>query len=515
MRTDRKIRSAVCTALPKLGWIASVPLAGGDLRVLHGSAVESAGDWLVEGVWDAPFESAAFHRSEAFFGSGLRIEGDSVFAAASTGMVDRLVYVVADGELTVSNSLVALLAATGARLAIGHDYRAECSASLKGLFGQPYALTTEGGPGDRVLQLFHGNLVVADGACTLQMRTREHGIATYDAYLQALRDTLRRVQDNAQDGGRRTTVAAYSTLSSGYDSVAVTCLARELGVRECFTTRPDRSTRGWVPLEDGAAIAEALGLQPHLLDPPTERTTALEQRFLAPTVWGSELIFHDMAAHIADSGRAAVVYTGYHGDKVWDLHTGGRYLQDDILRGDTSGLNLSEVRLASGFFNVPMPFLFARDIRSLVEIAGAAEMAPWRLGTDYDRPIPRRIGETAGVPRPLFGQSKRVVMSYYQHPFNPELRQRFFEWLEYRLGIGRAQVRASEWLDPVDWKLGQVLARFGRAAEASNPARVLKRRLLRGHDLRQLMFKWAANDLADQLQVAAGAQLRAHGMTSR
>lgn len=145
MDADRKIRSTVCAALPKLGWIATVPLAGGDVRVLHGSAVEHADDWLVEGVWDAPFEGAAFHRSEAFFGSGLRVEGGKVFAVASTGMVDRLVFVVGAGELTISNSLVALLAATGARLAIDHDYRAECSASLKGIFGQPYVLTTEGG----------------------------------------------------------------------------------------------------------------------------------------------------------------------------------------------------------------------------------------------------------------------------------------------------------------------------------------------------------------------------------
>lgn len=514
MDADRKIRSTVCAALPKLGWIATVPLAGGDVRVLHGSAVEHADDWLVEGVWDAPFEGAAFHRSEAFFGSGLRVEGGKVFAVASTGMVDRLVFVVGAGELTISNSLVALLAATGARLAIDHDYRAECSASLKGIFGQPYVLTTEGGSGREVLQLFHGNLVVGDSAWAVQIRTRRHGIATYGAYLEALRDTLRRIQHNAESAGRCTVVTSYSTLSAGYDSVAVTCLARELGVRESFTTRPDCSARGWLPLEDGAAVADALGMRAHLLGPPSGRTTALEQGFLAPTVWGSELIFHDMAAHIADSGRIAVVYTGYHGDKVWDLHTGGRYLQDDILRGDTSGLNLSEVRLASGFFNVPVPFLFARDIRSLVEIAGSTEMAPWRIGTDYDRPIPRRIGETAGVPRSLFGQSKRVVMSYYQHPFNRELRQRFFAWLATRLGVGRGRVMASEWLDGVDWKLGPTLTRVGWPAKASNPVRELKRQLLHGHDLQHLMFKWSANDLADQLHEAAGPQFRSIGLTS-
>jgi hypothetical protein len=39
----------------------------------------------------------------------------------------------------------------------------------------------------------------------------------------------------------------------------------------------------------------------------------------------------------------------------------------------------------------------------LIALARAPELAPWSLGGDYDRPIPRRIAETAGVPRDIFG----------------------------------------------------------------------------------------------------------------
>ena len=36
-------------------------------------------------------------------------------------------------------------------------------------------------------------------------------------------------------------------------------------------------------------------------------------------------------------------------------------------------------------------------------------MEPWRVHTNYDRPIPRRIAEEAGVPRELFGNKKRAA----------------------------------------------------------------------------------------------------------
>lgn len=45
----------------------------------------------------------------------------------------------------------------------------------------------------------------------------------------------------------------------------------------------------------------------------------------------------------------------------------------------------------------------------LSKIAKSEAMRPWRLNTEYDRPIPRRIAEEAGVPRELFGQKKQAA----------------------------------------------------------------------------------------------------------
>ena len=67
-----------------------------------------------------------------------------------------------------------------------------------------------------------------------------------------------------------------------------------------------------------------------------------------------------------------------------------------------------------------------------VSAAGVTEMDPWRLGTTYDRPIPRRIAEYAGLAREMFGQVKMATVLEYpapRLPLNPALRSLFFSFL--------------------------------------------------------------------------------------
>jgi hypothetical protein len=43
-------------------------------------------------------------------------------------------------------------------------------------------------------------------------------------------------------------------------------------------------------------------------------------------------------------------------------------------------------------------------------------MKPWRIGGDYDRPVPRRLVESAGVPRELYGQNKKAITQPFWLP---------------------------------------------------------------------------------------------------
>lgn len=425
--------------LPRLSWIARIERGVGRVHVVHGSSVEVGGDYVVEGVWDAPFAGAGFHRAEHFFGSGLRIEEGRVWIVPSHALVDRVVYCERGGDLLVSNSLALLLGYAGARLDAGHDYREQTRTLLKGLDGYDPRFPVVHPQIDHLVQVYHDPvLVMAERV----IRVPDRGavpLASFDEYIGRIEEALERIRDNLTSQDRRFPMRMFTTTSSGYDSTAVTALVRKLGVEASFTAR--RSRRNILPLihpniliDDGTPITRRLGVPTRYFEPPRHGVSSDEIFFYAPCTDGAQVLFHTMAREIEQSCRAAVVFTGFHGDKVWDLHTGGEYLSDQMRRGDVSGLDLSEIRLKAGFVDAAIPFMFARNIRDLIAIAASPEMAPWRLGSDYDRPIPRRIVETAGVPRGVFGREKRAALERPPFPFHPDLRREFIEFVRARHG---------------------------------------------------------------------------------
>ncbi len=111
-----------------------------------------------------------------------------------------------------------------------------------------------------------------------------------------------------------------------------------------------------------------------------------------------------------------------------------------IKRLDVAGHGLAELRLVVGFIQLPVPFIGARRKADIVKITESAEMDPWRLRNDYDRPIARRIAEEAGVPRHLFGQSKMgsvVIFHRPSIPYGKTLRREFFQYLADEKIMGR------------------------------------------------------------------------------
>ena len=148
-----------------------------------------------------------------------------------------------------------------------------------------------------------------------------------------------------------------------------------------------------------------------------KRTDYPEAEFLASGYGGDDCV---MAA-VEDMLPARLLLTGYNGGKVWGRDAKA---SPHIVRGDPSGASLGEYRLRAGFLNLPIPFIGCMQHESISQISNSAAMRPWSIGnTHYDRPIPRRIAEEAGVPRPLFGQKKKAVARPYQTTSvrNPEL----------------------------------------------------------------------------------------------
>lgn len=484
-------------ALPKLSWIAEVDLPTGAARALHGPGVETGPGWLVEGVWDSDFRSGGFHQSECFFGSGIRVAGDGLYFVSSVSLTDRVVYARQGDLLHVSNSLALLLAHTGATLDPAHSYLPESWYLAAGLSKRDRRIRLRHPGVSEAGQFCHERLVVRDGACGFEVQTDVREFGSFAEYHGALRSALSGIAANARDPGRKQGLDGYTTASAGYDSSCVSTLVRELGVRECFTQRrSNTSLPRWLDrqanTDDGSPIASRLGYTVRELNPGREARR--EVVFRAVSRIEPELAFDTLMDHVEQTGRPAVLYTGFYGDGMWGME-GRKDDAHELSWRLMSGLSLGEIRLHAGVVHVPVPFLFARSGRSVAAISGSDEMRPWRVGTAYDRPIPRRILEEAGIPRDAFGTRKRAILDLDTGPLSPGARRDFLAWVRANSSVSPRRVALYAPVNRAAFLLRgtfDVIRDRVRGTQTHTPRESIWTEV----DPHGLMFHWAVDTLA-------------------
>ena len=220
----------------------------------------------------------------------------------------------------------------------------------------------------------------------------------FESYRSSLQRHIRGLFENAADPARKVRFAPLSTLSSGYNSTASAVLAVEAGCRQGVTVPTSRDGGD----DSGAAIGELLGLEVH---------TFGRLDYLAMDSF-PEADFNGGPSEFASFAEVLsrrIITTGFRGDVVWSLDA---EVSDDLAAKDASGTSLTEFRLRTGFINLPVPFIGATRHADIHRISCSASMRRWRIGGRYDRPIPRRIIEDAGVPREMFGMRKRATGVY-------------------------------------------------------------------------------------------------------
>ena len=431
--------------LPRLGWIGIIDKASVGVRVIHGPDVDIGHHFIVEGVWDGDFSDGNFHTSDNFFGSGLRVDTDGVWLVPSTALVDRLLLAEDDTRYYASNSLVCLMAYLGAEPDPENNYKKQADAILSGVNDYDPVFPVNHHQISHFRQIFYHAVNINGEGQHQTPRAASHPFQSFEHYQNRLRQSLQAIRKNSRNKARRKPLLAYTTISRGYDSTATTVLTRDLAITKAFTSR--RSSSGipaWLSpnaaIDDGSHIARQLGLDIGYLDYNPKDIGEDEPLFICPSPAEPELAFYRACREIRNNDQPSIMFTGYHGDKLWCRSPGAKYLDSAIIRGDTSGMNLSEARLESGFINVPVPFMYASEIASLNRISNASEMSPWSVPGDYDRPIPRRIAEEAGVPRADFGTRKKAVISFQNLPVNQACRQQFLDFLEDQFGITASEV---------------------------------------------------------------------------
>jgi hypothetical protein len=503
---------------PVLAWLACVAPDDPAVTVLHGTQVETRPEWFCEAVWPAPFEEGGFDRTDLVAGSGARLRNGALTFVSAGNTVDRLQSIATNGAVCVSNSLACLMVAAGARVpAASGRYFWMFRTIVGGIARYRRRFPTTAGD----VQLTYFDNLLWDGRTmkTVAKPGRGRDFSTFENYARFLEESVLALAANAASPARAHRYELLTTASSGYDSSTITVLAKRAGATKvlCF----DQARRG---LDDsGEPLARHLGMQPIVVPRSAWADTTLpEPPFLAADSNGGDVFFKGAEEIL----RGTVLLTGYHGDKMWAKESPSA--NENIVRGDQSGLSLTEYRLSTGTIHCPITFWGVRQIADLHRISTAPEMKPWDVPGDYSRPICRRIVENAGVPREMFGRTKKAswVLLVRNRSFlsKPSLadylawsRSRQAEWLRkglvpphlvrrfdrIELAIRRTCGRISA-IDEGKW--------FMRPLHRTGAIRVLWRLVEGPTYLRRFLFPWA---LDRQMQKYAGASAWAASRRAR
>ncbi len=397
--------------LPRLAWCARVPKGGGAVVVEHGAGVECRPQFFVEGAWNGTFGSGNFGDTEILLGSGGRVVGPYLWFVPTTHTMERLQSVIVGDFLFLSNSFTYLLTATSDAPDLQYRYyERDFLTFLRGYRKAQQTVPTQRG---RTVRLhYHRNIVIDDDLKIENTSPPEpQPFRTFDEYLMCLHAILGQVVANASDRARHLRYELLSSISTGYDSPACTVIARDVGCRRAVTfrdARPDRNSSLVTTLEDGGSqIGNLLGIEviEFARDEYQKIDDLPEAEFIAAGNGGDDVIFAAMGSEL----RQKVFVTGFLGDTLWGTSGHDPECSKSYQYAFPAGGSFSEFRLRVGFIHAPIPLLTFTLHQHVLAITHSDEMAQWRVGGDYDRPIPRRLIETQGIPRSLYAQEKKAV----------------------------------------------------------------------------------------------------------
>ncbi|WP_206445727.1 hypothetical protein [Agrococcus sp. KRD186] len=384
-------------SMPLLAWVAHVR-PDRSIETYVGEWVEAKDNAVFEGAWNGALEDASFDASYSFMGSGI-IEHEWGGLAVTPCHTTEILYSVTTPShgTHVSNSIALLLKACGAELDINYlDYERDALSISHGLRTLAKSIPLAD---NRKLNLHaYCNVRIGyDGSISESPKPNPPVPTDFAEYKSFLLTEVGGILANAARVSRRASYSPIVFCSNGYDSTLCATIGRELGCEEAVAYESKRAGRS----DSGSPVARALGYpviyekdELEYLDYPVAHL------FTANGELGTSIFF--ASAQPLLKGKALL--SGVHGDKMWDRH----YVEQGgpIVRSFVPDMARTEFRLAAGYVNIPPAFLTATVQPAINALSNAPEMASWTLGNDYDRPLPRRIVEEAGVPRELFGLAK-------------------------------------------------------------------------------------------------------------
>ena len=393
-------------SLPALAWCARVEPGNPEVTAWHGHSVETRRDLLVEGAWNGSFRESSPVDATVVCGTGAAIGDDGIRFFGSTDRLCPVFSIEKEGALFLSNSPIFVMSATGESPDPGYPFYMHDLVRIR-----------RRGPSclDGKLRLSSGNRmgvhigtivsVGQDGSVGYATHTLGRAPTDYQSYHALLLEGLQGVIANADAPARKHRYRPLAAISRGYDSCATAALAKEAGCSRAYTFTDSR--REDPNGDSGAENAAHLGMECVVQDRWAYLRgdgRAEAETVLLPVSCGSPYI--GFGERIQDS----LIVEGAHGDLIWDV-------ENSVFFSDFKQSNQSHASIVHGFNRIELRLrlrcllltpvaIGARHLDAINRISTSLEMEPWSVGGAYDRPIPRRIAEEAGIPREAFGCAK-------------------------------------------------------------------------------------------------------------
>ncbi len=418
-----KLKYSINRNIPKLAWCAEIRKGQDVVEVECGVNIEYNDAWFVEGAWCDDFSKGNFSNDIFFLGTGAILQKDRICFATPSHTLERL-YIIKDNEkLLLSNSLSFALERMQTSLDYGYlEYEKAFHSILNGLdvYQKKIPLADKG----KVLwALYYCNIEV-DSELNMKLlhKRATPRFTSFAEYYQSLLNDLQKLKENIQAKERRINYGIVTTISSGYDSAACAVVAKKMGCDIAVTfNEPEKYAN-----DDGSDIAKKLGYSVIVkknAEAYKRSNKLVEAEYIAGGELGTGIVFSAFDKEFKNN----LVLIGEGGDHIWNKNAGD---VNDVVRFSDelySGSTLIEPRLRLGYIYLPLPMYCATSWSSIHEISNSSEMARWSLQNNYDRPIPRRIVEEAGIERKEFGVKKNGAGFNYRYDTMKRLEKRMSE----------------------------------------------------------------------------------------
>ncbi len=402
------------TELPPLAWVGIQSESGWSFTTGMGVEIRERG--FYEGIWDGDFSESEPHDSDSAFGSGVNMSNGILTVLTPRHPYESTWVIQSPKKTYVSNSLAFALEVANISedspffLAITSAIASETfKESQKGV-DRSGSLIAAVGHVQLLRMNFFDFSIDSLGRINRLWRKPVKITPTFEAYSEMVSRTLKSLGANGRSKSRKGQFQPLVALSRGYDSAAVASWVSS----EPNVTYVTLNVNVLGLNDGGKSVAEALGHNAlefhHFISDNIENLRfdfsgpliGITEEFIATEGVGDDSAFYPFEPVL----QGKTMLTGSYGDSIWSLDSG---ISPGLGTSTPFGKSLAEFRLRTGFFHVPVPVIGARFPKPIKKISRSRRMSDWSIGGDYDRPIPRRVAEEAGVSRELFGQQKSAT----------------------------------------------------------------------------------------------------------